>query len=110
MTNPFNKDVLDDAVSHREAWEKIFDSAQESMSCEDDKSHIEHEKRALLRLLNAVENLGWFASIQYDDGNCELFVRPNGLQAVSGAGANNEDAACALAPILAECLDGTLED
>ena len=66
--DPFNKDVLDDANTHRDAWMKIFDTAIEVCDTEEDKSYVAHEKSALLRLLTAVNGVGWFTSVTYEDG------------------------------------------
>jgi hypothetical protein len=45
---------LHDAVTHRNAWVRIFNAAIGSAKREEDKSYFEHEKRALVNLLDAL--------------------------------------------------------
>lgn len=98
-------DVLNDANTHREAWMHLFDLAKQQFSENYNKEHIEHERSALLRLLNAVDKLGWMTAVTHNDGSKEVFFKPKGGEVVSGAGADWADAVYAAQDVLVEEIE-----
>lgn len=110
--------VMDDVNTHRLAWMRVFDLARDAIkhSIKDshgsDLDYVEHERRALLRLLNAAGGLGWFVPHMHPDTPhiSTIFFQPHGATGVmTGEGEGWEDAVDAMAYGLKEFFNNGMQ-